>query len=212
MRNGGSIKQGGWFGGLSGAQKMHGTAMYEDGKYYWWLDRGKGEEAYMLPESQLDDPHLEDFWGSVPAYLALPEALTVFAPNDPFNAVAGRKVPKFVESGSIPEEKLEYDKYVVPYQTKGGTLLYEKQFWFFYKAGELQKIDMRIQRPGQKEVTDSTLKIIRITSEIPKKALEIPNNCKIYAARTGDMNELLGNLTLLEKYKKPKADKSSEKA
>lgn len=186
---------------LLGGNKKEPSALYMDHKYYQFQG---GNEAIMMEENQLNDENLDpkQGWSSLPYRLALPEELVVFAPEDAFNSVTHYQVPQFVSSGQTKGAAvvLDYDKYSLPVKRKNGTVLYEKLFYFYYKEGALQEIKTYIKANNSKEQPLGTMKIKKITQEMPASALKIPNGCKIYAAGIGDMNDLLDKKVLIEEY------------
>lgn len=207
MRNGrGMASKRGFLGGLMGAMNrtdsyLPDAAMYKDGKYY--IFQFYEQKALVVNEEELDSGNLngEEGWADVRQRLALPEELIVFAPDEPFNEYTGYQVPEFKESGQTIEKKdvLDYDVYSIVKKTKGGTILYEKQFWFYYKKGELRKVRVYTQNQGEEKVLVSAVKVNVITQKLPKGAIELPKNCKVYAAGNGSMSELLNEKELVER-------------
>ena len=70
----------------------------------------------------------------------------------------------------------------------------------YYKEGNLQNIKTFIKMPGSDETLLNTMKVKKITRELPEGALQIPKGCKVYAVGIGDMNDLLEQPVLVEDY------------
>lgn len=179
------------------------SALYADGKYYQFQGKKKAIMAYY---NQLDDENLDpnEGWSSVRYRLALPEELVVFAPNDVFNSFTEFKTPSYVGSGQTTDSKapLEYDKYSSVEKNKNGGVLFEKIFYMYYKDGELQSIKTFIKSGNADEQLVNTMKIKKLTRELPENVLKIPDGCKVYAAGIGDMDDLLDKQVLVEDYSK----------
>lgn len=217
----GSILLSGWLGQVKGGSSET-VSMYSDGKYYYFLEKKK---LRVVTEEQLKDENLNpnEGWEYVQETLMLPQALEILAPNDAFNRFRKGKRPQFTESGqqTKKDKVIDYDRYVIPYKTKSGHLLHEDVFYFYYQDGDLKRIEVYYRGAnadsepykGKYNCNDrgewkrATIKIKKITQELPKDAGELPDKCKIYSAGLGDMNDLLGRDVLLEEYKKPKEAK-----
>ncbi|WP_337799185.1 hypothetical protein [Phascolarctobacterium succinatutens] len=181
--------------------KKEPSALYMNGKYYQFQGKKKATMAYY---NQLDDENLDpkEGWSSIRYRLALPEELVVFAPNDVFNSFTNFKAPTYIGSGQTKGAKvvLDYDKYSSTVKNKAGGVLFEKLFYMYYKEGNLQNIKTFIKMPGSDETLLNTMKVKKITQELPEGALQIPKGCKVYAVGIGDMNDLLEQPVLVEDY------------
>lgn len=181
--------------------KKEPSSLYMDGKYYQFQGKKKAVMAYY---NQLDDENLDpkEAWSSIRYRLALPEELVLFAPNDVFNSFTNFKAPRYVESGQTKGTKvvLDYDKYSSIVRNKVGGVLFEKLFYMYYKEGELKSIKTFVKTNANEEVLVNTMKVKKITQEMPENALQIPKGCKVYAAGIGDMNDLLEQPVLVEDY------------
>lgn len=179
------------------------SALYADGKYYQFQGKKKAIMAYY---NQLDDENLDpnEGWSSVRYRLALPEELVAFAPNDVFNSFTEFKAPSYVGSGKTADDKapLDYDKYSFSVKNKAGGVLFDKIFYMYYKDGELQTIKTYVKSGNGGEELINTMKVKKITQELPENALKIPDGCKVYAAGIGDMDDLLDKQVLVEDYSK----------
>ena len=192
--------------------KKDPTALYQDNKYYQFIGK---KEARVATPAELQDENLDpsEAWSSVPLRLALPEGLTVLAPNDPFNKIANYTVPAFVESGTITDGKntFDYDTYKAPIAGATGNVLADKIFYLYYdnKTGDLKRVITRFKEPGSStEQTITELKIRKITNELPENSLKMPGGTKVYAAGLGDMDDLLDRNVLVEQI--PGDDDGSE--
>lgn len=182
--------------------KKEPSTLYKDGKYYQFLGKKK---ARVATQQQLGDENLDpnEGWSSVQYKLALPEAFTVFAPNDEFNRFTNYSAPVFVESGTYEEknEQMPFDKYVSRITSASGNVLAEKFFYMYYgKNGDLNKVETKLKMQGGEEIKTDEIKVRKITGELPENALKIPEGCKVYAAGTGDMDDLLDRDVLVEDY------------
>ena len=189
-------------GALLGGGSKNPTAYYEDGKYYQFSGKKK---AMLATEQQLDDPNIDptEGWGAVKYNLALPEELAVFAPNDMFyQATNGAGQPAFVESGTtvVKDKTLIYDKYSYSVKSMTGKELYAKNFYMYYKEGELDKIMTYVSYRGGQEELIRVVEIKEITDVLPENALKMPEGCKVYAVGLGDMNDLLDQPVQVETY------------
>lgn len=195
--------------------KKNPTALYQDNKYYQFLNK---KEARVATEAELKDENLDpsEAWSSVPLRLALPEGLAVFAPDDPFNKITNYTIPTFVESGTITDGKntFDYDTYKAPIKGATGNVIADKIFYLYYdnKTGDLQRVITRFKEPGNStEETIDELKIRKISGELPDKALKLPGGTKVYAAGLGDMDDLLDRNVLVEQIPEDKNEGSSGK-
>ena len=103
-----------------------------------------------------------------------------------------------------------YDKYLTTVVNRKGKIVLEKTYFFYYVKGELNTVKSFIQAANDIERPYRTLKLKKITAEIPENALKIPEGCKVYAAGVGDMNDLIDNPALVEDYT-VKEESESEK-
>lgn len=182
--------------------KKDPTVLYQDGKYYQFLSKKK---ARVASEAQLKDENLDptEGWSSVQYRLALPEQFMAFAPNDAFNIYTKYAVPTFVESGVKEQGKVSmaFDKYVSTIKGVAGNILAEKFYYMYYdKDGNLKQIETKVKVAGGEEIKTDLIQVRKITGELPADALKIPEGCKVYAAGTGDMDDLLDRDVLVEDY------------
>lgn len=189
----------GLFGG--GDKKIPST-YYQEGKFYQFESK---KEAKMALWNQLNDPNLDPLegWNTVKQKLALPEEFTIFASNDMFaERLNGETTPVFVESGnaSIKKKEYIYDKYTSTVKSKSGSILFSKNYFFYYLQGELKFIKTSLfdSMNGERIVNDIEIK--KLTQEIPDNIIKIPSGCKVYAAGIGDMDDLLDKKVLVEDY------------
>lgn len=179
-------------------------------------------EARVCPATRLNDPKLDptECWKDVRSALELPDALTVFTDDDPYQDQKGRvKInifmlgeisflssyrdytmpprtePKFLESRKVTLEKNEYDcdRYVANIKTVGGTVAGQVLYDVFYDGeGNLSQIRRYFSRNGKEEYL-GTMEICELTAELPDDAFFISTEpIKTYAAGMGDANDFLG--------------------
>ena len=176
------------------------NALYQNGNYYHFLSK---KEALMADEDTLRNPNInpEEGWSSIKNDLTFPEVFAIFAPNDPLNAEVNFRVAEFVESGTDAKDSSKvYDKYVLRDKSITGETLGETVYYLYYnEKGELKKIKTMFQSNGrEEEIPFGEIKVLKITDKLPEHIIEIPQECKIYAPGTGDMNDLLDQRVLLE--------------
>lgn len=189
-------------GALIRTQDKVPTALYQYGKFYQFLSKKK---AIMAIWNQLDDPNLDptESWNTVKQKLALPEELAIIAPNEEYNQHLNGETPaKLIESGEalVNGKPQLYDKYITTVVNRKGKIVLEKTYFFYYVKGELNEVKSFIQLANDIERPYRTLKLKKISAEIPENALKIPEGCKVYAAGVGDMNDLIDNPALVEDY------------
>lgn len=125
----------------------------------------------------------------------------VFIKND--NCFHKRIVAvKINGSKTIENILIDYDKYSFSVKNKAGGVLFDKIFYMYYKDGELQIIKTYVKSGNGEEELINTMKVKKITQELPENALKIPDGCKVYAAGIGDMDDLLDKKVLVEDYGK----------
>lgn len=171
---------GGVFSLFKGGSSAEPLYLYADGKYYQYRTK---KELQVATEANIRDKNLNpaEGWETARAALALPVALRMFAPDDPFNRYtdtkgsvfdhgsfydklfapgaqsvhrSGQKIPQFRESGQKERKGklVDYDKYVIEHKTKGGKLLYEDVFYLYYPEGELKTIEVYKHYPNTGEI------------------------------------------------------------
>lgn len=199
-------------GALIKTQDKVPTALYQEGKFYQFLSKRK---AIMAIWNQLNDPNLDptEGWSTIKQRLALPEELAILAPNEEYNQLLNGETPaKLIESGEalVNGKPQVYDKYLTTIINRKGKVVIEKTYFFYYVKGELSTVKSFIQAANDIERPYRTLKLKKISAEIPENALKIPEGCKVYAAGVGDMDDLIDNPALVEDYT-VKEESESEK-
>ena len=194
-----------------GLKDKYPSALYRNGKYYRFT---KVEEessniimghtkkllrnAYVLDEDKLYSPTLDpdEHWQTVRKDLALPEVFCVFFPNDPMSDAANISSKPIFNGDSkreIDGKEYDCDQYLSDIKSLAGTTVAQRAYNAIYDGGKLVRIQECLVR-GDKEFPVSDLIIHAISSEIPADAFTIHKKFKLYAARNGDMNDLLDNL------------------
>ena len=181
---------GGLFGG-SGSNNKFPDAMYADGKYYQFTAKNK---AFVCAKSNLTNENLDprQGWNTVEQKLALPFELMVFYWNDPFrDKTMDITEPTATWSGKKTVDKTEYecDRYASRlYNASSGEAWYVYEL--LYEKGNLKRIYSYVKK-GEREYPINKLEIKKIGSKWPENLFKIESDTKIYAAGTGDMNDLL---------------------
>ena len=189
-------------GALIKTKEQVPTALYQEGKFYQFFSKKK---AIMAIWNQLDDLNLDptESWNTIKQKLALPEELAIIAPNEEYNQhLKGETPAKLIESGEalVNGKPQVYDKYLTTVVNRQGKTILEKTYFFYYVKGELDTVKSYIQAANDIERPYRTLKLKKISAEIPENALKIPEGCKVYAAGVGDMDDLIDNPALVEDY------------
>lgn len=194
-----------------GLEDKYPRAFYRDGKYYRFT---KTEEessniffgaskqilrnAYVLDEEKIYSPNLDpdDKWQNVRDDLALPEVFCVLFPNDPMNDYA-QLLPKPIFNGSfkrtIEDKEYDCDQYINDIKSMAGTVIAQEAYNILYDSNKLVRVQKYLLRDG-KEFLITDLIIHNVNSQVPDETFVIHKKFKLYAARNGDMNDLLDNL------------------
>lgn len=160
--------------------------------------------ALALPEDKLNSPTVnpEENWGTVKNDLALPDELLIFYWDDPFftNQIE-QNAPYFNGSSKRTIDNVEYDcdQYILGIKTLAGTDIAQVAYNVLYTNGKLAMIQRYFLRNG-KESLEYTMKIADITPQVPENVFNIQQKINVYSASTGDMNDLLERLALIETW------------
>lgn len=194
-----------------GLKDKYPSALYRDGKYYRFT---KVEEetsniffgssksilrnAYVLDEDKLYSPTLDpdEHWQTVRKDLALPEVFCVFFPNDPMNdteQISPNPIFKSSSKRKIDGKEYDCDQYIKDIKSLADTTVAQEAYNALYENGKLVRIQKYLLCDS-KGFLGSDLIIHVISSEIPADVFTIHKKFKLYAARNGDMNDLLDNL------------------
>ena len=194
-------------------EKKYPDVMYKNGKYY----RIKSDEemgsigfrnkksnkifAMVLSEDKLDSPYLDpdEEWQYIKQDLSLPDELAIFYWEDKFHQNPFGVKPYYNGNSkrTIDEKEYDCDQYLIDIKTLAGTNAAREAYNMLYENGQLVMIQKYLLYKG-KEKLMRTIKIGAISSEVPEEVFEINQKCKIYAAGTGDMNELIGKKVIVE--------------
>ena len=177
------------FGG--GGVSVLPDVYYEVDKYYQFFEKDK---AQMATEQELKDPQIDptENWSTVKSRLVLPEAFRMFAEGkDSFDGSTSG-IFNFAESNpGYGQESLPYDKYVRPVKNKSGKVIFEYQYYVYYKDGDITKIQCMLQKPGKNAEKVREYTGIKLSADIPKNRVTLPKGSKIFKAGMGDMDDLL---------------------
>ena len=195
----------------AGIKDKYPSALYRDGKYYKFTvvteessniiggTRTKSlRNVYVLDEDKLGSPTLDpdDSWQTIRGDLELSETFCVLFPNDPMNDNA-QISPKPIFNGdskrTIGDKEYDCDQYVNDIKSLAGTVIAQEAYNMLYDKGKLVRIQKYLCRDG-KEFLVNDLIIHEISSQIPDEAFTIHKKFELYAARNGDMNDLLNQL------------------
>ncbi len=207
----------GLFGSLFGGEDKTPEIFHQDGKLYQLKFNLAGKRMMIvLPESQLGDENLDpkEGWVNLKSSLALPDALSPLAWNDPYHQkTAAVQPPRFVESGKRMADKKEYDcdTYTSRIVTKSGAVSGEIIYRLMYEAGTLARVETAVISDGKEQETNS-LKIKAIEPLIPEDAFKIKKNTKVYGAGIGNMDDLLSNPAQVEVLNESKGDEPKDES
>lgn len=177
---------------FGGSGPKHPEVLHKDGKYYQFTEKNK---ATVCDDSQLNDENLDprQGWGNISQKLALPAELAVFYWEDPYRQKsAALAAPTEIWSGKKTAEGKEYDcdRYASRLLSASGSDEAQYVYDMLYENGVLKMIQSYVKR-GNDEYPINTLSIKKIEGNVPENLFKIPKGTKIYAAGTGDMNDLL---------------------
>ncbi len=175
--------------------------MYYNGKYYKFNEK---DYAIMAQADQLNNVNLNptEGWSVIDKELALPDELAVFNWNERHHKVSKNiAVPTFANTlqKTVDGKTYTCDRYEADVKNSRGekeaTIIFDM---CYNEKGELAVVQSAIFANGR-EYGINKLTIKKILREIPKDAMILDKNAKIYAAGIGDMNDLLENPVLLGK-------------
>lgn len=200
-----------------GVKDKYPKALYQNGKYYKFIVEEKpafspglmGEprikilrRAILLDENELYSPTLDpdEHWETVRKDLSLPEAFRVLFPNDPMNDDA-QISPKPTFNGeskrTIDNKEYDCDQYINDIKSLSGAVIALEAYNMLYDGGKLVRIQKYLVRDG-KELLVNDFIVKEISAQVPDETFYIGKfrgrKFKFYAARKGDMNDLLDKL------------------
>ena len=168
--------------------------MYANGKYFKFLEK---DFALMLRAEQLADENLNpaEGWGTIYESLSLPNELAVFNWHDRFHKVPDAlSEPIFVASmkKSVGGTDYDCDRYESKIKNADGTPAATVVFDMCYAGGTLALAQSALLSGGR-EYEINRLVVKKILPSVPNGGFKLNGNEKVYAAGTGDMNDLLEN-------------------
>ena len=179
-------------GMIFGGEDKNPEIMYRDGKFYNFVEKDK---ANVCDEKNLRAENLDprQGWNKISQKLALPDELAIFFWEDKFRWITPSiDAPTFQKSftKNIGGKDYDCDQYICDVKTATGRDVAKLIYDAIYKNGQLIRIESYILRNGN-EYPINVLQIKNFQAEIPKGAFKIYKGTKIYAAGTGDINDLL---------------------
>ena len=177
---------------FGGGTPKHPEVLHKDGKYYQFTEDDK---ATVCTDEQLEEENLNprEGWSTIGQKLALPTELSVFFWTDPYRTQsAALSAPEVTWSGKKTYDGKEYDcdRYTSPIHSAAGDTEANYIYDMLYQNGRLVEIRSYIERNGE-GYPINTLEIKKIEGKVPEGLFKIKKNTKVYAAGTGDMNDLL---------------------
>ena len=194
--------------------KNYPDVMYKNGRYYriksevaaratngFGFNKKSKIFALVLPEDKLGSPYLnpDEEWQYIKQDLALPDELAIFYWEDKFHQNPFGVKPYYNGSTkrTIDEKEYDCDQYLIDIKSMAGTIIAQEAYNMLYENDKLVMIQKYLLRDGKEKLVRTT-KIGTITSEVPEEFFKINQKCKIYAAGTGDMNELIDKKVIVE--------------
>lgn len=180
---------------FSSGNNRYPEFMYSNGRYYKFAEK---DTAFMLEENRLDDDNLNprEGWQTIDRALSLPDELAVFCWNEPFHKVSDAiNEPKFIGSQRKTVDGKEYDcdRYeATTVKGNGARLIFD----MLYKDGELV-LALSSIGVDSREYVINRLTIKKLSGMVDKNDFKVDAKAKVYAAGTGDMNDLLETPVLL---------------
>ena len=175
--------------------------MYYQDKYYKFSEK---DSALMVRTDQLDNVNLNpnEGWSVIDKELSLPDELAVFNWNERHHKTNSRiAAPTFANTlkKNVDGKEFTCDRYESEVKNARGEKEAAIIFDMCYNdKGELAFVQSAIFANGR-EYGINKLTIKKILREIPKDAIILDKNAKIYSAGVGDMNDLLESPILLGK-------------
>lgn len=182
-------------------KKDYPNELYMNGKYYQFENK---KTAIVASEEQLQDVNIDPRgkWNNMKNRLSVPVEFYPLCAKDAFRDASKVMVdPQFAESGNTKLDGKDYafDRYLIPMRSHTGAVLSETEYKYYYEKDNLVRIDMALLHDGQASQI-SSIKIKQISNVVPEKTFTMPKGCKVYAVGTGDMNDLLEQLQVVENY------------
>ncbi|MBR1397045.1 MAG: hypothetical protein IJ563_05885 [Selenomonadaceae bacterium] len=172
---------------------------YQNKKYY--RINFIGRTAKVLTEDEINSPNLniDEGWQYIKRDLSLPDELAIFYWDDKFHENPFNLIPYYNGNSTREIDKKVYDcdQYLIDIKSLAGKNVAQEAYNMLYENGQLMMIQRYLIYDG-KEYFIHTLKIIKITSEVPEDTFVIGKKIKVYAADVGKMGDLLEQPELVE--------------
>lgn len=199
--------------------------LYKNGKYYrftialvykgglFGMDsstRGKAKnlKAIVLDEKNINlnflNPNEE--WEFVRSDLALPDELAIFYWNEPMrDNPLNLPAPIFIGSSEkyFNDKNYDCDQYSIDIKNLAGNTIAKNIYNLLYNNGKLELIQTYFQR-GEILKLIREVEIKKITSEVPESLFTTNKKVNVYAAKIGDIGDLLDNPVFLETWEAKK--------
>lgn len=177
---------------FGGTGDKNPEVMYKDGKYYYFVAKNK---ANVCSEENLQNENLDprQGWNKISQKLAVPNELAVFFWNDPYRSKSPAVgEPEFFGSGKafFNDKEYECDTYVSKIKSRSGDKEEFLHYDLLYKDGKLFRVDLCVLKELMLYPV-SSLEIVKIQRDIPEGTFKIYKGTKLYAAGTGDIDDLL---------------------
>ena len=190
-----------WFNPLAGLfqqEDKNPEVIYKNGKFYHFVESKK---ANVCDEKNLRGENMDprQGWNVISQKLALPDELAIFFWNDSYRLKSSAiDAPIFVESTKkiLGGKEFDCDRYICKIKNLSGEEKAQLIFDAFYSEGKIFRVETSIFR-NQNFYPVNVLSVKKIQSEIPEGTFKIEKGTKIFAAGTGDINDLLEQPTSL---------------
>lgn len=172
--------------------------------------RGKAEilNAKFLDEKNINSSTLNsnEKWEFIRSDLALPEELAIFYWKEPMrDNLLNLPAPSFRGSSEKNIDGKNYicDTYTRDIKNLTGGVIAQNIYEMLYFEGKLELIQTYFLR-GDKKTLIREVEIKNITAEVPEELFTTSKKVNVYAAESGDINDLLDNVALVETWEAKK--------
>lgn len=177
---------------FGGTGDKNPEVMYKNGKYYYFVAKNK---ANVCSEENLQNENLDprQGWNKISQKLSVPNELAVFFWNDPYRSKSpALSAPKFSESlkKTLNDKQYDCDRYICGIKELDGHETAQLVYDMLYKDGQLFRAETYILR-NNVEYPVGALDITKIQRDIPEGTFKIYKGTRLYAAGTGDIDDLL---------------------
>ena len=179
---------------FGGGEPKYPEVMCKDGKFYQF---SSDDKAIVCDKADLSGENLnpKENWNGVERKLAVPMELAVFFWDDPYREKsAAIEKPVLAWSGKKTVDNVQYDcdRYESVIKNASGGAECKYIYETLYEKGELKLARSFVERGGEEHLIN-TVKVKKISGDMPKDLFKISKKTRIFAAGKGDMDDLIEN-------------------